>query len=157
MRTLGICLAATILFAQAPRPAMRAQYAWGFASPSGEGKGTLNVLLDPASGRTVIELIGLSERLLLLEGDTKAGFHLQIPRREVDQRAATLGALRLPFLPSLGSPEGVYALLTRGEAAGVKVGRKDQHGPITLRYDGKDEDGKEVTVWLKRTRWEKEG
>lgn len=157
MRTLTLCCAAAIAWAQAPQPAVRAQYDWGFASPDGQGKGTLNVLLDPATGRTVIELMGVGERLMLLEGDPKAGFHLLIPRREVDQRAATLGALDLPFLPRLGSPEGVYSLLTRGEAAGVKVSRKDKDGPVKLRYDGKDDAGKEVTVWLTRKRWEKAG
>jgi hypothetical protein len=133
---------------------VKAQYAWGYASPDGQGKGTLNVLLEPGSGRTILELQGLGERLLLLEGNPRDGFRLQIPRREVDQKSATLGALPLPFLPRLGSPEGLYRLLTQGDAPGVKVTGRDKDGPVKMRYQGQDEGGKELTVWLTRTRWE---
>jgi hypothetical protein len=143
-----------ILAAQASGT-VKAQYDWGYASPDGTGKGILTVLLDPGTGRTIIELQGLGERLLFLEGNPKDGFHLLIPRREVDQRAASLANLSLPFLPRLGSPQGLYELLTKGEAPGVKVSRKDGNGPVKMRYDGKDENGKELTVWLSRTRWEK--
>jgi len=146
------CLALP-LCAQAPP--VKAQYSWGYASPDGQGKGTLNILLDPATGRTIVELQGLGERLLLLEGNPKDGFHLQIPRREVDQRAISLAGLNLPFLPKLGSPEGLYLLLTKGEAAGVKVTSRDKDGPVKMRYQGVDENGKELTVWLTRTRWER--
>lgn len=154
MRALPPLLAASALVAQAPAPLVRAQYDWGFASPDGQGKGTLSVLVDPATGRTVLELQGLGERLLLLEGSPASGFHLLIPRREVDQRAASLASLPLPFLPRLGSPEGVYRLLTEGRADGVKVTKRDTKGPVKMRYDGKDDQGKEITVWLSRTRWE---
>ena len=149
---LAACVALP-LCAQAP--VVKAQYAWGYASPDGQGKGLLDVLIDPATGRTILELQGLGERLLLLEGNPKDGFHLLIPRRSVDQRAATLGALDLPFLPKLGSPEGLYKLLTLGEASGVKVTKRDQDGPVKMRYDGLDDSGKELTVWLTRTRWER--
>ena len=134
---------------------VKAQYDWGYASPDGQGKGTLSILLDPATGRTIVELQGLGERLVLLEGDTQSGFHLQIPRREVDQRARSLGELDLPFLPKLGSADGLYRLLTLGEGPGVKVTKKDADGPVKMRYQGLDERGKELTVWLARTRWER--
>ena len=134
---------------------MKAQYDWGYASRDGQGKGTLNILLEPATGRTVLELQGLGERLLLLTGSTAEGFHLLIPRREVDQKAPALSGLSLPFLPRLGSPEGLYKLLTLGEASGVTVTRRDPNGPVKLRYDGLDDNGKELTVWLTRTRWER--
>jgi hypothetical protein len=154
MRTLVIAASAALcLHAQAPL--VKAQYDWGYASPDGQGKGSLAVLVDPATGRTVLELQGLGERLLLLDGNPRDGFHLLIPRREVDQRAATLGALSLPFLPKLGSPDGLYRLLTQGEAPGVKVTKKDKDGPVKMRYDGVDDGGKELTVWLTRTRWER--
>lgn len=146
---------AAALAAQAPAPLVRAQYDWGYASFDGQGKGTLSVLLDPASGRTVLELQGLGERLLLLEGSPGKGFHLLIPRRDVDQRSPSLANLSLPFLPKLGSPDGVFRLLTEGQAEGVKVTRKDGLGPVRMRYDGKDDRGREVTVWLTRTRWER--
>ncbi len=153
MRALAaaVCL---VLPLCAQAPLVKAQYAWGYASPGGQGKGTLNVLLNPATGRTVVELQGLGERLLLLEGNPRDGFHLLIPRREVDQRAMSLSGLSLPFLPKLGSPDGLYRLLTKGEAAGVTVTRRDKDGPVKMRYQGVDEDGKELTVWLSRTRWE---
>ena len=155
MRAPGAVLAALASFALcAQAPLVKAQYAWGYASRDGQGKGTLNVLLEPSTGRTVLELQGLGERLLLLTGNAKEGFHLLIPRREVDQSAPTLSALSLPFLPKLGSPEGLYKLLTRGEATGVTVQKRDKDGPVKMRYDGLDDSGKELTVWLTRTRWE---
>ena len=142
---------------QAPAPAqslLRAQYGWGYAGSDGQGKGTLSVLIEPASGRTILELQGLGERLVLLDGNDADGFHLQIPRQKVDLRAPTLGAVPLPFFPILGSPAALYRLLTEGAGPGVKVTRKDALGPVKLRYDGKDDRGREVTIWLQRTRWE---
>ena len=66
-----------MLVAQAPptlsAPALaapiRAQYGWGYAGPDGEGVGTLSLLMEPASGRLVLELHAPGERLVLLEGD----------------------------------------------------------------------------------------
>jgi len=161
VRALAIALAGCVALAagQAPQPVppsqVKAQYDWGYASPDGQGKGTLNILVDPAGWKTIIELQGLGERLLLLTGSPAEGFHLLIPRREVDQKAAALSALSLPFLPRLGSPEGLYQLLTRGEAPGVTVTRRDKDGPVKLRYEGKDDRGRELTVWLARSRWER--
>lgn len=143
---------------QSPPPApapLRAQYAWGYAGAEGTGKGTLAVLLEPATGHVVLELHGLGERLVLLTGRTGQGFRVQIPRQQVDTTASTLGGLPLPFLPAVGSPEGLRALLEEGKGPGVKVTKKDASGPKKLRYDGKDERGREVTVWLERQRWER--
>lgn len=142
--------------APAPLPLLRAQYGWGYAGADGQGKGTLSVLIDPASGRTVLELQGLGERLMLLDGDPKAGFHLQIPRRKLDQQAPSLAAIPLPFLPQLATPGALYRLLSQGEGPGVKVTKRDSLGPVKLSYKGVDDQGKEVLVWLQRTRWEPE-
>lgn len=142
----------------APAPAvpanLRAQYAWGYAGADGQGKGTLNVLLESASGRTILELQGLGERLMLLEGDRAAGYRVQIPRRQVDERAATLAAIPLPFFPQLAGTDALYRLLTEGTGPGVKVTKRDGQGPVKLRYQGNDDKGKEVMVWLERKRWE---
>ena len=144
---------------QAPAPALpllRAQYGWGYVGSDGQGKGTLSVLIEPGSGRTVLELQGLGERLMLLDGNSADGFRLQIPRQKVDQRAPSLAQVPLPFFPQLGSPAALYRLLTEGAGPGVKVTKKDALGPVKLRYDGRDDRGREVTVWLQRTRWEPE-
>ena len=146
--------AATTPATPAPRPLLRAQYAWGYAGASGQGKGTLSVLLDPATGRTILELQGLGERLMLLEGDSATGYRVQIPRQDLDVRAATLAEAPLPFLPKLGTPAALYALLADGAGPGVKVSKRDASGPVKLRYQGSDDRGKEVLVWLERTRWE---
>lgn len=132
----------------------RAQYGWGYAGADGEGKGTLSLLLEPATGRVVLELHGLGERLVLLTGQRAGGYRVQIPRRQIDATAATLGELPLPFLPQVGSAEALHRLLTTGAGAGLRVTRKDAKGPVKLRYDGKDAQGEEFTVWLRRTRME---
>ena len=140
--------------APAARPLLRAQYQWGYAGADGQGKGQLNVLLDPATGRAVLELHGLGERLVLLEGDSASGYRVRIPRQKIDASAATLAGIPLPFLPRLGSVDALYRLLSEGVGAGVKVTRRDQLGPVKLAYQGADDQGKEVQVWLSRTRWE---
>ncbi len=137
----------------APTP-LRAQYGWGYAGEDGEGKGTLSLLLEPASGKVVLEVHGLGERLVFLSGDRSGGYRVQIPRQRVDERASSLDALPLPFLPRIGSCEGLYRLLSEGTGAGIKVTRRDGQGPLKLRFEGKDDRGREVTVWLERTRWE---
>ena len=40
----------------APAIPVRAQYGWGYAGPEGEGVGTLSLLMEPISGRLVLEL-----------------------------------------------------------------------------------------------------
>lgn len=137
-----------------PRPAVRAQYVWGYVGAEGEGKGDLSVLVDPATGRVVMELHGLGERLMLLEGDRASGYRLQVPRQGLDTRAADLAGLPLPFLPLVGNAEGLHRLLSEGTGPGVKVTRRDGLSPVKLRYDGRDDRGKEVQVWLDRKRWE---
>jgi hypothetical protein len=143
--------------AQAPiKPVIRAQYAWGYSGMDGEGSGTLSVLVEPQSGKVVLELHGIGERLMLLTGDRASGYRVQIPRQALDRTAATFGDLPLPFLPQLGSAEALYSLLSEGVGPGVKVRKRDQRAPLKLRYAGHDEHGKDVTVWMDRTRWETE-
>jgi hypothetical protein len=122
----------------------------------GDGKGTLSILMETGSGKVVMELHGLGERLVVLTGDRSIGYHIQIPRRNLDLKAASFGELPLPFLPQLGSVEGLHQLLTEGNGPGVKVTKRDGKGPVKLRYSGQDERGKDVMVWLQRTRWEPE-
>ena len=131
---------------------IRAQYSWGYLGNDGEGKGTLAVLVDTLTGHVVLELHGLGERLMLLEGDSTKGYRVQIPRQKLDETASKIGALPLPFLPQVSTPEALRALLTSGTGPGVKVTKKDAQGPLKLKYQGKDELGKEVQVWLVRTR-----
>ena len=139
----------------AVQPALlRAQYDWGYAGAQGQGKGTCNVLIEPAKGRVVLELQGLGERLMLLEGDSAGGYRVRIPRQDLDTTAATLGAVPLPFFPQLPSVDALYRLLAEGAGPGVKVTKRDPSGPVKLRYQGVDDKGKEVMVWLERKRWE---
>jgi hypothetical protein len=140
--------------APAPKPALRAQYRWGYAGADGQGKGILSVALDPATGRTVLELQGLGERLMLLEGDSASGYRVRIPRQNLDEQAATLAAVPLPFFPQLGGPDALYRMLAEGTGSGVKVTSRDAQGPMKLRYQGADDKGREVMVWLERTRWD---
>ena len=143
--------------AQPAGSVLRAQYQWGYAGIDGQGKGTLNVLLEAATGRTVVELQGLGERLMLLEGNQADGYRVQIPRRNLDERAPTLGAVPLPFFPQLATPDALYRLLAEGAGPGVKVTKRDSQGPVKMRYQGNDDKGKEVMVWLQRKRWEMQG
>ena len=138
----------------APKPTLRAQYAWGYLGDDGEGKGTLTVLVEASSGRVVLELHGIGERLMLLEGDSAKGYRVQIPRQKLDETAANFSELPLPFLPQLGSVDALLALITSGTGPGVKVTKKDKKGPLKLKYQGKDDRGKEVQVWLERQRFE---
>lgn len=145
--------------APAPTPAparpVKAQYTWGYLGEDGEGRGTLSLLLDPSTGRVVLEVHGLGERLVFLEGSTGSGFRLRIPREKVDRQAASLRDLDLPFLPQLGSLDALLALVTEGKGPGVKATKSDADGPVKLHYAGKDEHGKAVEVWLTRQRWER--
>lgn len=140
--------------APAPAAPVRAQYGWGYAGPDGEGVGTLNLLMDPATGRLVAELHGMGERLLLLEGSSAAGYRLQVPRQKVDQRAATLAQLPLPLLPQIPSVEALLRLLRAGDGPGISVLKRDALGPLKLHWRGKDPRGKDEQVWLERKRWE---
>jgi hypothetical protein len=135
---------------------LKAQYTWGYSGMEGEGKGTLNILLEPATEKVVLELYGLGERLMLLTGDRTGGYRVQIPRRELDLKGASFGELPLPFLPQLGSAEALHRLLAEGSGPGVKVTKRDGKGPVKLRYSGQDEHGKDVMVWLQRLRWDLE-
>lgn len=148
------CLLTPALVAQVPAGPLKAQYDWGFSSPEGTGKGTLAVLVDPTNGKVVLELHGLGERLMLLQGDAASGYRVQIPRQELDTTAPSLAGLPIPFLPAIANPAGLWALMTEGKGPGVVVQKKDATGPKKMRYMGKDDRGQEVTVWLTRTRWE---
>ncbi len=151
-----------MLVAQAPptlsAPALaapiRAQYGWGYAGPDGEGVGTLSLLMEPASGRLVLELHAPGERLVLLEGDGVSGYRLLVPRQKLDQRAASLAQLPLPFLPQVPSVEALLRLLRTGEGTGISVTKRDAQGPLKLHWQGKDARGKDEQVWLERKRWE---
>jgi hypothetical protein len=138
---------------QSPQ-AFRAMYDWGFASLSGEGKGALVVLVNLTNGKVVIELHAMSERMMLLEGNGDTGYRVQIPRDGIDESASSLSELPIPFLPNLKDANGLARLLTEGIGPGVKASRKDANGPKQLRWDGKDNQNKPCTVWLKRTRFE---
>ncbi len=129
---------------------LRAQYGWGYLGNDGEGKGTLAVLVEATTGRVVLELHGLGERLMLLEGDRAQGYRVRIPRQKLDETSARLGDLPLPFLPQLGTSEALQELILRGTGPGVKVTKQDAKGPLKLKYQGKDDLGKEVQVWLTR-------
>jgi hypothetical protein len=134
--------------------AFRAMYDWGFSSPSGEGKGTLAVLVDTSMGKVVVELHAVGERLVLLEGDGERGYRLLIPRSAIDESAPALRDLSIPFLPTLGDANDLARLLLEGSGPGIKASRRDGKGPKRLRWDGKDHQGEPCTVWLKRTRFE---
>jgi len=139
---------------QPQRQAFRVLYDWGFASPSGEGKGTLAVLVDTSTDKVVIELHAIGERLMLLEGNGESGYRLLIPRNAVDERATALSDLPTPYLPTISSAADLARLLLEGSGPGVKASQRDSKGPKRLRWDGKDDMGEQCTVWLKRTRFE---
>jgi hypothetical protein len=152
-------LPALLLFLPAlaaqPQPqAFRAMYDWGFSSPSGEGKGTLAVLVDTSIGKVVVELHAIGERLVLLEGDGERGYRLLIPRNGIDESSPALGDLHIPFLPTLNDTADLVRLLLDGAGPGIKASRRDSKGPKRLRWDGKDHRNEPCTVWLKRTRFE---
>ena len=111
-------------------------------------------MIEAASGRLVIELHAPGERLLLLEGDRASGYRLQVPRQKVDQHAASLSQLPLPFLPQVPSVEALLKLLRTGEGTGVSVRKRDAAGPLKLHWKGLDPKGRTEQVWLDRKRWE---
>ena len=137
-----------------PAAPLKARYDWGYLGADGEGRGTLDVLLERGSGQVVLELHGLGERILLLQGDSAKGYRLQVPRRNVDQVEPSFRNLDLPFLPQLGSVQALLQLLRAGAGPGVAVTKRDALGPLKLRYEGKDPEGKAVKVWLTRKRFE---
>jgi hypothetical protein len=147
-------VAALVLQAPASAP-LRVQYDWGYVGADGEGKGALSILVEAAAGKVVLELHGLGERLVLLEGDNASGYRLLIPRRKLDRHVKAIGDLPVPFLPALGTAEALQKLILSGEGPDVKVTDRDGLGPKKLRYKGKDEQGNDVMVWLSRTRLER--
>lgn len=131
----------------APAP-YRALYGWGYLGAEGEGQGTLAVLIESTTGKVVLELHGLGERLVLLTGDAASGYRVQVPRQKLDASAPTFAGLPLPFLPQVGSVAALKALLTEGQGPGVKVTKRGPRGPLKLHYVGKDPKGQEEQVWL---------
>jgi hypothetical protein len=113
--------------------------------------------MEATSGRLVIELHAPGERLLLLEGDRTAGYRLQVPRQNLDQRSASLAQLPLPFLPQVPSVEALLRLLRTGEGPGMSVTKTDAQGPLKLHWRGKNPRGKDEQVWLERKRLEEAG
>lgn len=148
-------LLAGITLPAPPTATIRALYDWGYVGADGEGKGTLSALVETAGGKVILELHGMGERLVLLQGDAAAGYRIQIPRRKLDKHVKAIGELPVPFLPALGSVDALQRLLETGEGPEVKVTDRDALGPKKLRYKGKDEQGNDVMVWLTRTRWER--
>lgn len=153
---LTICLAS--LQSTSPEPTachiLKAQYSWEYAGADGQGKGTVNLMLNPGNKSLILELFGLGERIALISGDVIGGYRVQIPRKSVDVTSQSLGDISLPFLSKFGSVEKLYKFLLDGDFPGVKVTKKDNSGPVKLKYTGSNEHGKEYQVWLKRERWE---
>lgn len=138
----------------APAPPVRAQYSWSYEAADGNGSGTLSLLMEPASGKLVLEVHSVGERVALLTGDAASGYHLQVPRQKIDEVSASLAELPLPMLPEARTVAALKASLATGQGPGISVDSRDAQGPVKLRYKGKDEKGELVLVWLTRKRWE---
>lgn len=134
---------------EAPAAPFRGLYAWGYVGPEGEGQGTLSVLVEPGTGRVVLELHGLGERLVLLTGDAGSGYRVQVPRQQLDTTAPSLAGLPLPFLPQVPDAGALLALLKEGKGTGVRVTKRGPAGPLNLHYRGRDARGREEQVWLR--------
>lgn len=148
---------AQVQAAPTPVETLRTQYDWGYVGADGEGKGILSLLLRPSDGCVILEIHGMGERLVFLEGNAAEGYRVKIPRRKIDRQERSLGTLPLPYLPpELGSPDALLRLVEKGEGPGVKVQSADAQGPRKMKYQGKDEDGNDVMVWLTRKRFERE-
>lgn len=141
----------------APAPAhaaVRAQYAWSYEAADANGSGTLSLLMEPASGRLVLEIHSYGERLALLSGDAAAGYRLQLPKERKDLNSASLAELPLPFLPEVKSVDALLRALERGDGPGLTVLKSEGGTPVKLRYKSLDEKGEAVLLWLTRKRWE---
>ena len=146
-----------VLFQQAqaaPHAAVRAQYAWSYEAADANGSGTLSLLMEPASGRLVLEIHSFGERLALLSGDATGGYRLQIPKERKDLSSPSLAELPLPFLPDVKSVEALLRALELGEGPGLTVLKRRDGVPLKLRYKSLDEKGESVLLWLTRKRWE---
>jgi hypothetical protein len=139
----------------AAHPAVRAQYGWSFEAAEANGSGTLSLLMEPASGRLVLEIHSYGERLALLSGDAASGYRLQLPKEQKDLTRPSLAELPLPFLPEVKSVDALLRALEKGEGSGLAVLKaKEGEPPLKLRYKCLDEKGETVLLWLTRKRWE---
>ena len=145
--------------APAPLPfaSLRAEYKWSFRGAKESGGGTLVTLLEPASGRFVLEVFSYGERLALVDGDAAAGYRILLPKQSVDRTVPTLEDLPLPFLPQAGSVDALARALALGEGDGLSVVQRDGLGPVKLRFEGRDEDGAAIEVQLIRKQWKPGG
>lgn len=141
---------------KAPLPfaTVRAQYKWSLRGATESGSGSLTLLLEPATGRLVLEVFTYGDRLALVDGDRAGGYQLVLPKEKVNRMVPSLADLPLPFLPQAGSVEALARALALGEGEGLAVEKRDAQGPVKLRYEGQDEAGKGVEVRLTRKRWE---
>ncbi|HTL98456.1 MAG TPA: hypothetical protein VL181_06585 [Holophagaceae bacterium] len=136
-----------------PFASLRAEYKWSLRGAKDGGSGTLVVLLQPASGKLVLEVFTFGERLALVDGDAAAGYQVVLPKEQVDRTVAGLADLPLPFLPQTGSVDSLARALAFGEGRGITVRQRDNLGPSRLAYEGLAEDGSALEVELIRKRW----
>ena len=143
------------LEAPAPLPfaSLRAEYKWSFRGAQESGSGSLVLLLEPASGKLVLEVFSYGERLALVDGDAAAGYQVVLPRQNLNRTVPTLAELPLPFLPQAGSAETLARALATGEGEGLAVEARDAQGPRKLRFHGQDDAGAAIEVQLTRKQW----
>ena len=145
------------LQAQAPAPlpfaSLRAEYKWSFRGAKESGSGNLVLLLEPASGRLVLEVFSYGERLALVDGDAAGGYQIVLPKQDVNRTVPTLADLPLPFLPQTGSAEKLARALASGEGEGLSVSERDAAGPRRLSFQGQDDAGASIEVQLIRKQW----
>ena len=139
-----------------PFSAVKAQYKWSFRGEKDSGSGSLELILGPTEGRLVLEIHSYGERLALVEGTTARGYQIVLPKQNVNRVVPTLADLPLPFLPQTGSVEALARALALGEGEGLTVEKRDENGPLKLRFAGEDPDGQPVEIQLTRKRWEPE-
>ena len=136
-----------------PFRALRAEYKWSIRRAKESGGGTLTLLIEPATGKLVLEVFSYGDRLALVDGDASAGYQVVLPKEQVNRTVPGLADLPLPFLPQAGSVEALARALAFGEGSGVTVEKRDDLGPVKLGYQGLSEDGSAMEVHLIRKRW----
>lgn len=103
-----------------PFTSLRARYKWALEVGEDRGSGSLTLRLAPATGELVVEVFSFTDRLALVAGDAARGYHLILPREQVDRTVASVSDLPFPFLPQAGSVEA---------RAGPRLrGRRGHHG-----------------------------
>lgn len=137
-----------------PFTSLRARYKWALEVGEDRGSGSLTLRLAPATGELVVEVFSFTDRLALVAGDAARGYHLILPREQVDRTVASVSDLPFPFLPQAGSVEALARALAFGEGAGITVTERDASGPRSLSYAGQDAEGRPVKVRLIRKQWE---